>query len=64
VRLRESNIERSHGRFHVIIDDVGVEHGGGEAGVAQGFLYQADVLGLAVELGGVGAVLSDPTQYL
>ena len=59
-----SNIQCPHGRFHVVVDNVGVDHCGGETGVAERFLPQADVLGLAVELGGVGAVLSDPTQYL
>ncbi len=33
---------------------MGVDHGGGEAGVAERFLHQADVFGLTVELGGVG----------
>jgi hypothetical protein len=36
--------------FHLVIDDVGIDHRGGERGVAEGLLHQADVFALAVEL--------------
>ena len=38
----------------IIVDDVGVNHRGGERGVTQCLLHQANVLALAVELSGIG----------
>jgi hypothetical protein len=46
-------MQRPHGRFQVIVDDVGIDHRCRQLCMAQGLLHQADVFGGAVELGNV-----------
>src|SRR6266446_5939300 len=47
-------IQGAHRRFHIIVHNMRIDHRGGEMRMAQGLLHQADILGGAVELGGIG----------